>query len=812
MALLSNITESLSNTVSNSLGFLKRSFSNSLPTDENDNQQSIQLIQPKKTIYDIELKKIEIEEKNILPSSSDFNYEGVIKYLSGIKEEISVQNEAISKLDKTIKKDNLNEERQKKEDEREKKTFKLPQVLSTIGNKASGIWDTILSLIGNGLMLSLPMITDQLIKYFNKEYGDQLQWLKNNYKKFKEYFNKINEQISKDQNEKETVKKLSMSTFALSKMKNINKIAENVLGTGESIVLNTNKFTKNSKILSGILKTTGFFKNLIQKIISFITGSLSKILSILTPYLPLKALKSIPKYFTKNIIGKIYAAIEGFDFIERVAKAYLMPDFVKGHISKEQFHNETKAQLNDILKTVGLPCIMGLIFGSVGALAGSIVPFIGNAVLAAIAGGAGEITGIILSLIYGDDIYKVLKIEDLTNALYDTIVTQSFKPMEDLYRKIEKYIINSINHFENLDDSTNSSAPRTVDFKNDFFPEKIVENNETRFFEDNVLPNVEGNSTKEKIDNIMNTIKSKRDLDVFEENFRQSYRKKYNKESSFRKEVGEKNYNEFLERVPINERPTSLSIDENKTTSTISTIPILDEEEKNYKTIISKIGKKYPDSEAPIGAEPYIDIINKSEEKYNLPHGLLTNLLKTESDFNPNAESQKGAIGIAQIIPKFHPDIGNPKNPYEAIPYAAKYLRENADYFKGDWVKAVAAYNAGPSAVEKYNGVPPYEETQEYVKKVLRGVNINPIEEKSIIINQKSKSFENTEIISSNKNIESPLYPVPDEKEKTKGQPPIVVIPLAVSPSNRPEQKFEKTDIESVRSSLSTRDRFAYGN
>lgn len=93
-----------------------------------------------------------------------------------------------------------------------------------------------------------------------------------------------------------------------------------------------------------------------------------------------------------------------------------------------------------------------------------------------------------------------------------------------------------------------------------------------------------------------------------------------------------------------------------------------------------------------------------------------------ESGFNPNARSPAGATGIAQIMPATARGWGvNPNDPDASLRAAAKAMRKYLDSYKGDWRKALAAYNAGPGAVAKYGGVPPYAETQNYVKKILAG-------------------------------------------------------------------------------------------
>jgi soluble lytic murein transglycosylase-like protein len=92
-----------------------------------------------------------------------------------------------------------------------------------------------------------------------------------------------------------------------------------------------------------------------------------------------------------------------------------------------------------------------------------------------------------------------------------------------------------------------------------------------------------------------------------------------------------------------------------------------------------------------------------------------------ESGFNPTARSGAGALGLTQLMPGTASALGvtNPLDPAQSLQGGAKYLREQLDRFGGDEKLALAAYNAGPGAVQKYGGVPPYAETQNYVNSVM---------------------------------------------------------------------------------------------
>ena len=113
--------------------------------------------------------------------------------------------------------------------------------------------------------------------------------------------------------------------------------------------------------------------------------------------------------------------------------------------------------------------------------------------------------------------------------------------------------------------------------------------------------------------------------------------------------------------------------------------------------------------------------IQAAARKYGLDPALLKGLIRQESNFNPAAGSPAGAQGLTQLMPGTARALGvtDPHDPQQAIDGGARYLKQQLDAFGGDVEKALAAYNAGPGAVKRYGGVPPYAETQNYVKKVM---------------------------------------------------------------------------------------------
>jgi soluble lytic murein transglycosylase-like protein len=120
------------------------------------------------------------------------------------------------------------------------------------------------------------------------------------------------------------------------------------------------------------------------------------------------------------------------------------------------------------------------------------------------------------------------------------------------------------------------------------------------------------------------------------------------------------------------------------------------------------------------GEGAYKAEIDSAAQKYGLDPALLRGLIRQESNFDPNAGSPAGAQGLCQLMPGTAAALGctDVHNPAQNIDAGARYLRQQLDAFGGDVSKALAAYNAGPGAVKRYGGVPPYAETQNYVRQV----------------------------------------------------------------------------------------------
>lgn len=113
-------------------------------------------------------------------------------------------------------------------------------------------------------------------------------------------------------------------------------------------------------------------------------------------------------------------------------------------------------------------------------------------------------------------------------------------------------------------------------------------------------------------------------------------------------------------------------------------------------------------------------LIRHFADKFSLDAALIKAVIKVESDFNPRVISSKGAQGLMQLMPETALEVGvsNPFDPSQSIYGGSLYLRKMLDSFDFNLDYALAAYNAGPTTVRKYGGIPPYKETQNYVKRV----------------------------------------------------------------------------------------------
>lgn len=131
-----------------------------------------------------------------------------------------------------------------------------------------------------------------------------------------------------------------------------------------------------------------------------------------------------------------------------------------------------------------------------------------------------------------------------------------------------------------------------------------------------------------------------------------------------------------------------------------------------------------PTAAPPEERGPYTNLIRAAATKHGVNELLVTKMIAAESNFNPRAVSRKQARGLMQLMPATAAELSvrDIFDPAENIDAGTKYLRELLDKYKGDLRLALAAYNAGPEMVEKYGGVPPFAETQEYVRKILNAI------------------------------------------------------------------------------------------
>lgn len=115
----------------------------------------------------------------------------------------------------------------------------------------------------------------------------------------------------------------------------------------------------------------------------------------------------------------------------------------------------------------------------------------------------------------------------------------------------------------------------------------------------------------------------------------------------------------------------------------------------------------------------YLQAAKDAARRHGIPEDLFLRLVQQESGWNPRARSHKGAMGLAQLMPGTARVLGvDPHDPHQNLDGGARYLSQQYRTF-GDWKLALAAYNAGPEAVRKHGGVPPYRETRGYVAAIL---------------------------------------------------------------------------------------------
>ena len=148
---------------------------------------------------------------------------------------------------------------------------------------------------------------------------------------------------------------------------------------------------------------------------------------------------------------------------------------------------------------------------------------------------------------------------------------------------------------------------------------------------------------------------------------------------------------------------------------------------KNAETTDSSlpsITAKAAPAQPPNDEDVIVRSIRQAAEKYNLSEKLIASIIRAESNFQIDAVSPAGAQGLMQLMPATARDLGvsDPFDVQQNIDGGAKYIRQMLDRFGGDVKSALAAYNAGPGTVERYNGDVPYQETRQYIQRVLSGM------------------------------------------------------------------------------------------
>ncbi len=141
----------------------------------------------------------------------------------------------------------------------------------------------------------------------------------------------------------------------------------------------------------------------------------------------------------------------------------------------------------------------------------------------------------------------------------------------------------------------------------------------------------------------------------------------------------------------------------------------------------------------------YDKLIEKVARREGLDSDLLRAVVAAESNYDPHAISAKGAVGLMQLMPETVRRMGvtDPFHPAENLEAGARHLRRLIEKYEGQLALALSAYNAGENAVERYNGIPPFPETQDYVKKVLKAYRRAAVRDPGSGVRDRTPAYEN---------------------------------------------------------------------